>query len=178
MLLVNLFGPPGSGKSTGAAYIFSQLKMAGVNCELVTEYAKDKVWEEAKEPFRNQAFIFGNQFYRISRVEDKVDVVITDSPVLLSLIYNVDRERLGKSFDETVINVHKSYKNQFNVFIQRTKQYNVTGRLQTEEESDEISNKIIDLLSKTYTPYYAISSKKEDYEEICKLILEELNKCK
>lgn len=29
MLVVNLFGAPGSGKSTGAAYIFSQLKIAG-----------------------------------------------------------------------------------------------------------------------------------------------------
>ena len=45
MLVVNLFGAPGAGKSTGAAYIFSQLKMAGINAELVTEFAKDKVWE-------------------------------------------------------------------------------------------------------------------------------------
>lgn len=43
MLVVNMFGAPGAGKSTGAAYIFSKLKMAGVNAELVTEFAKDKV---------------------------------------------------------------------------------------------------------------------------------------
>ena len=35
MLVVNLFGAPGAGKSTGAAYIFSQLKMAGIIAELV-----------------------------------------------------------------------------------------------------------------------------------------------
>ena len=34
MLVVNLFGAPGAGKSTGAAYIFSKLKMAGINAEL------------------------------------------------------------------------------------------------------------------------------------------------
>lgn len=44
-LIVNLFGVPGAGKSTGAAYIFSRLKMLGINAELVTEFAKDKVWE-------------------------------------------------------------------------------------------------------------------------------------
>ena len=44
-LVVNLFGVPGAGKSTGAAHIFSCIKMAGVNAELITEYAKDKVWE-------------------------------------------------------------------------------------------------------------------------------------
>ena len=43
MLLVNLFGTPSAGKSTGAAYIFSQLKLKGINAELVTEFVKDKV---------------------------------------------------------------------------------------------------------------------------------------
>ena len=51
-IVVNLFGPPGSGKSTGAAYIFSKLKMAGINAELVDEFAKAKVWEESKEAFK------------------------------------------------------------------------------------------------------------------------------
>lgn len=46
MLVVNLFGTPGAGKSTGAAYIFSELKMRGINAELVIEFAKDKVWEK------------------------------------------------------------------------------------------------------------------------------------
>ena len=30
-LIVNLFGEPGAGKSTGAAYVFAMLKMAGVD---------------------------------------------------------------------------------------------------------------------------------------------------
>jgi adenylate kinase family enzyme len=38
MLVVNLWGGPGSGKSTGACYIFAQLKLLGVNCEYVSEY--------------------------------------------------------------------------------------------------------------------------------------------
>ena len=52
---------PQGGKSTGAAYIFSKLKLAGVNAELVTEFAKDKVWEDTKAVFENQAYIFGKQ---------------------------------------------------------------------------------------------------------------------
>ena len=40
-MIINLFGGPGTGKSTGAAYIFAKLKMCGVNCELITEFAKD-----------------------------------------------------------------------------------------------------------------------------------------
>ena len=43
-MVVNLFGAPGAGKSTGAAYIFAILKMHGIDAELVTEFAKDKLW--------------------------------------------------------------------------------------------------------------------------------------
>lgn len=31
MIVVNLFGDPGCGKSTGAAHIFSRLKQSGVS---------------------------------------------------------------------------------------------------------------------------------------------------
>jgi hypothetical protein len=138
MLVVNLFGAPGAGKSTGAAYIFSKLKMAGINAELVTEFAKDKVWEESKAVFQNQAYIFGKQYFRISRVQGKVDVVITDSPILLSSFYAND-EVLGKEFDALIMKVFNSY-DSMNVFINRVKPYNPSGRFQTEAESDELSS--------------------------------------
>ena len=126
MLVVNLFGAPGAGKSTGAAYIFSKLKMAGINAELVTEFAKDKVWEGSQAVFENQAYIFGKQYFRISRLQNKVDVVITDSPILLSSFYNRD-EVLGKELDALVTKVFNTY-DSYNVFINRVKPYNPIGR--------------------------------------------------
>lgn len=60
MLVVNLFGVPGAGKSTGAAYVFSKLKMKGINAELVTEFAKDIVWENNSRGLKNQEYIFRN----------------------------------------------------------------------------------------------------------------------
>lgn len=137
MLVVNLFGAPGAGKSTGAAYIFSKLKMAGVNAELVTEFAKDKVWEESKSAFDNQAYIFGEQYFRISRLQNKVDIIITDSPILLSSFYANDNIPC-KEFDELVAKVSESY-NSLNVFIDRVRPYNPAGRFQNEAESDELS---------------------------------------
>ena len=137
MIVVNLFGAPGAGKSTGAAYVFSKLKLAGINAELVTEFAKDKVWEEDKAVFENQAYIFGKQYFRISRLNGKVDVVVTDSPTLLSSFYANDPV-LGPEFNALVSKVFFSYDN-MNAFIYRTKPYNEAGRFQTEEESDELS---------------------------------------
>ena len=46
-VVINLFGGPGCGKSTIAAELFAILKKQGYEVELVTEYAKDKVWEES-----------------------------------------------------------------------------------------------------------------------------------
>ena len=137
MIIVNMFGAPGAGKSTGAAYVFSKLKLAGINAELVTEFAKDKVWEGNQAVFQNQAYIFGKQYFRISRLQDKVDVVITDSPILLSSFYNKDK-LLNKELDTLVTKVFESYQN-FNVYINRVKTYNPAGRFQTEAESDKLA---------------------------------------
>ena len=147
MLIINLFGAPGAGKSTGAAYVFSQLKAAGVNAELVTEFAKDKVWEGTKAVFENQAYIFGKQYFRISRLEGKVDVVITDSPILLSAFYNDNDHVLGEEFDKLVFKVFDYY-NRIDVFVHRVKPYNEAGRFQTEEESDAISKEMLRFLDK------------------------------
>ena len=76
MLVINLFGVPGAGKSTGAAYVFSQLKMKGINAELITEFAKDKVWENNEEVFKNQAYLFGKQSYKMSRLEIRLNVLL------------------------------------------------------------------------------------------------------
>jgi uridine kinase len=42
-LIVNIYGMPSAGKSTTAAGVFSELKWLNIDCELATEYAKDKV---------------------------------------------------------------------------------------------------------------------------------------
>ena len=140
MVLVNLFGEPGAGKSTGAAYIFSQLKMHGINAELVTEYVKDKVWEENTAVLKNQAYIFGKQFFRISRCEDKVDVIVTDSPLPLSIVYNKN-SNLTENFNKTVMDVFNSYNN-INFLILRTKPYNHAGRFQDERDACKLKDNI------------------------------------
>lgn len=163
-IVVNLFGPPGCGKSTGSAYIFAMLKMHGVNCELVTEFAKDKTWEHNTEALSNQAYVFGKQCYRMSRCAEQVDVIVTDSPLLLSVIYNHDPV-LGDSFNQTVLNVFNSYNN-LNYMLHRIKQYNPIGRNQTEEESNEIGNEIENMLIKNKISFEKKSGEINSYMNI------------
>ena len=87
-IVVNLYGQPSCGKSTGAAYIFSQLKMRGIDTELVTETAKDIVWEHNDTALTNQLYILGLHSQRFWRLRNQVRVIVTDSPILLTEIYN------------------------------------------------------------------------------------------
>lgn len=170
MVLVNLFGEPGAGKSTGAAYIFSVLKMNGINAELVTEYAKDKVWEECTAVFKNQAYIFGKQFFKISRCEDKVDVIITDSPLPLSIIYNQNKN-LTENFNNTVMDVFNSYNN-INFLVCRTKPYNPSGRHQDEQGALELKDDIRSMLHDRNIQYSCITGDMKGYNTAINSIIE------
>lgn len=173
-LVVNLFGVPGAGKSTGAAYIFYRLKSAGVNAELVTEFAKDKVWEENDEVFKNQAYIFGKQSFKIARCADKVEVIVTDSPLPLSILYNND-PKLTENFNLSVMDVFNAYDN-VNYLLLRTKPYNPIGRIQTEEESDALKKPITDLLNQRGIVYLEKNGDVSDYDIIADEVLKILGR--
>lgn len=146
MIVVNLFGGPGCGKSTGAAYIFARLKERGVKVELVTEFAKDLTWDKS-EGLADQAYVFGNQFHRLYRcARAGVQVVVTDSPLLLSLVYRrPDEGPFGDEFAAYVRACHRHFAN-LNFLITRWKPYEQTGRVETEKEAKVRDLAIADLL--------------------------------
>lgn len=169
-LIVNLFGQPGAGKSTGAAYVFAMLKMAGVNAELVTEFAKDKTWEDNKMALKNQNYVFGKQSFKISRCVDKVDVIITDSPLLLSAIYD---EKKSVALKNHIFEEFNSYNN-VNYVIKRVKPYNPIGRNQNEEQSDKIYEILINFLLTENVNYNEVQGNIDGYNLIVKEIKDKL----
>jgi guanylate kinase len=168
-LVVNLFAPPGVGKSTTAAGIFWYLKTKGINCELVTEYAKDKVWERSFKTLEDQLYLLGKQNYRMFRLRDQVDVIITDSPLLMQKYYIKDdpklRDLVGHQFNKY---------NNINFFIERDGEYSTKGRTQTKEESMEMGSKIMDIIVESGIQFYTIKIGPESHIEISNKILENL----
>ena len=81
-IVVNLFGEPSAGKSTCAMDITAQLKRHGINAEYVSEFAKDKVYENNGEVFKHQEYLFGKQSFKMGRVKNKMPVMIVDSPLI------------------------------------------------------------------------------------------------
>ena len=68
------------------------LKDLNVETELVTEYVKDMIWEGRTKIFECQPYIFGKQLYKLFRVAENVDVIITDRPILLDAIYDPEQD--------------------------------------------------------------------------------------
>lgn len=161
-LVINLFAGPGTGKSTCMAGIFSELKLRGVNCEMTPEYIKTKVWENSLDIRNDQIYVFAKQLHSVRTLLDKVDVIISDSPILLSLAYATNET---EAFERLVIEEFSRY-DSFNYFLVRHKKYNPSGRCQTEEQAKEKDDVIKDLLDRYNIYYQTKDSCKETIYEI------------
>lgn len=128
-IVINLFGGPGAGKSTTAAGLFYLMKLKNIKCELVTEYAKELVYEDRN--LEDGILIFAQQQRRMKRLVGKVDYIITDSPLVMSEVYQL---ALPESFHRLVRYTFNTFSN-INVKITRVKPYQSYGRTQTEERA-------------------------------------------
>lgn len=171
-LIVNFFSGPSCGKSVWSADIFSRLKKRHIETELALEFAKDLVWEENLDLLKNQIYVFGNQLHRIERLNNKVDVIITDSPILLSIIYK--QENLSETFDKLVLETFNSYNN-LNYFVNRSTTYNPNGRKENYEEAIKKDNQIKDLLDKNNIQYKVIKNNELYIEEVLDDIIRKIN---
>jgi hypothetical protein len=170
-VVVNLYGGPGSGKSSLCASIFAELKWRDIETEMCLEYAKDRVWEGSAHVLENQLYVFGKQQHRMYRLNGKVDIIVTDSPLLLSIIYDSKNDT---AFRQVVLNEFNSYNN-INLFVRRKKKYNPNGRLQTFEQAKEKDVEVKSLLNDNGISYVEIDGEPSRIEEIVDFILKERN---
>ena len=152
--VINLFGGPGAGKSTIASGLFYNMKIAGYNVERADEWIKDKVYEGTKYPFKDQLYTFAKQNKKLKQMIGKVDFIICDSPLFLSMVYQ--SEELP-CFSTLVLEYFKMYNN-VNFLIRRHHKYQPTGRVNTEKQSCEISNILEKKLNECEISYTLLNS--------------------
>lgn len=132
LTVINLWGAPSVGKSTLAAGLFNLMKERGHRVELVTEYAKERVYQRDLLALGNQLQMLGEQDARLRRLVGKVDYAITDSPLPLSLAYMTGE--YADWLPDAIWGAYDRYMN-VDVFVRRVKGYQPYGRSQTESEA-------------------------------------------
>lgn len=154
--VINLFGGPGTGKSSTAAELFSLMKWEGYNVELVSEYAKKVTWEGHTNLLHDQLYLLAKQNRSLERLRGQVEYIITDSPLLLGAHYT-KAGYLNGTFLDVVFALYDTYDN-VNIMLKRHKPYLKVGRSQTEEEAKNIDVKLEILLHNNDIPYYNVDA--------------------
>ena len=162
-VLINLLGSPSAGKSTAAGKLFSYLKDLNLNVEFVPEYVKSWAWDKRTISPYDQFYFFGKEAHNQSHLFNKVDFVISDSPVLLTafyhLYYNNDHalREVCKDFYEMAEKIDNVQV--VNFFLPRKKKYNSKGRYQTQEQADAIAEMLKNYLKIDCYPYIEVDCK-------------------
>ena len=168
-IVVNFFAGSGCGKTSISWDVSAELKwIGGINVEYVAEYVKHQLFEERSAIFKDQDYIFGKQKYSIKRIVDcgKLDVIITDSPILLSAFYN---NPIDKDFNKNILNKFNQFNN-MNYFLERVKSFNPIGRFQTAEQAKLDDIYLKELLDKFGVSYQIIKGEKASVEIIANQI--------
>lgn len=147
---INFYGGPSAGKSTTAAFLFSELKRRGHSVELVTEYVKSWATQNRKVNEFDQVYLFGKQMqYEYRYLQSGVRNIVTDSPILLSAIY-AKHYYSQLDFHDSLFDIAAKYEKRFpsiNIYLERgTKPYSTQGRYQSYKEALDIDDKIKDFL--------------------------------
>ena len=170
-LVINLIGGPCSGKSTIAAELFARLKKMGIHCELVSEYIKDRIYEENQTMPKNQIAIFGMEHYSISNKIGKVDCIVHDGSFINNIIYKTEE---NKYFDDLIISEYKRFWN-LDFFIKRGNiEFETYGRIHNLKQSKELDKTIKETYDSYELSYIEVESR-DAVDKIIPIVLKEIN---
>lgn len=108
----------------------------------------------------------------MNTVYDKVDVIITDSPLLLGRHY-APVGYLNGHFDKLVLELFNQYNN-VNILLTRTKEYAEYGRSQTYSEAKDIDEAIKEMLQQLKLEYLVADGDFDSIPGLVKLVIEKL----
>lgn len=140
MILVNLCGGPGSGKTTLAYYLAYRLKKEGYRAELVGEAAREEHIYDAPPGhvppplIDNQLLVAGQQYERILRLERHgMQVAISDSPLIQGVMYGGPKITYRDELEKLLRTVEAQFTT-YNIFVKRqVGRYDSESRVQGSE---------------------------------------------
>lgn len=170
---INLFGGPGTGKSTTATGLFNRMKRKGFQAEYNPEFAKSLTYGKDYTRLKDQLLILATQHHPQWVMQGQLEYVIHDSPFVMGLTYLAKDPHLPeKEFKALSIAMYKTYDN-INIFLKRNVEehpYQEYGRSQSLEQAEEKDREIKALLDDNDIPYYEIEVSKKTDKAIYKLI--------
>lgn len=169
-LICNLFGGPGTGKSTVAAAVFAKLKQQKVEADCIQEYAKDKTWQSEAHMLQLQPYISSKQLLRQHRILGKVDVGISDAPLLHGLIY--PGHYTGEHFEKWLVETFNQFNN-LNIFLERNVEehgYSQVGRSQSLEQAVMIDTRTLEILRKHEIAYHTVKVTSDAADQVVNLV--------
>ncbi len=177
--IINLYGGPGTGKSTSAALLYALAKTRGINAELVREYVKDWAWDSRKISTYDQFYFMGKQIRRESMLFGKVRLIVTDSPVLQGVYYAETYLPLMMAHGVAAASLayyaqcRADQNRHVHVFLNRSKPYSPDGRFQSEEDARKIDKGVEKLFSKYHFTARKCETTESDLSKLLDDVLKE-----
>ena len=174
MIIINVFSSPKVSRKNAIDYVFNTLKQKEINCKIISEYENDDSYESYND-IKNRIRERNEYIKLIEHKNDKVDCIITDNPVLLSIDYRDNLLPFDESINDERYKIFNSLKI-LNYFI-----YHTGERLQNESFKDiqniiEISEYIKKMMDDNHIPYSSIPPITSGYNYIVNDVLSILNK--
>lgn len=175
---INLLAGPGAGKSTTAAWLFSELKTRNISVELITEYVKTWAVQKRGVTTFDQVYLFAKQMqYEYIFLNNGIKNIVTDSPLALSCVYGDFYYPELKLGSDLLPLLHK-YETMFpsiNIYLDRKdKKYIKEGRYQSYEQAIEVDNLVKSFIKTNLTNVHYIEY--SDRQSILELVISNINK--
>ncbi len=149
MIKINLYGGPSCGKSTLSTLLFTELKLRNLNTELVREFAKELVYQNYDMHNLRQVdriFIMAEQMRRESILHGKVDILITDSPIMIASFYYNKRPAIDLAKELLSDKDYSGDEYHFYILRDENQKFEQYGRAHNEEESIKIDQEMMNFL--------------------------------
>lgn len=174
---INLIGIPGSGKSTIAPKLFSELKVLGYSVELCRELEiKQKAYRGEKVDHWEAYHIHADQLLQEWKYLQHVNHVVTDAPLELAAFYaDYYKSPLACELRE----ITQKYEEKFpslKIYINRDHTYQSHGRYQSEEQSDALIEPLSYFLDDYFGGCDVSMSSTWDIKKVAKAVSEILDK--